>query len=134
MVLERTRDDREMRLHPESTHVFDLAATTYTLRQEPEYAANGRTGITLVKNPQQRIVLEVLRHGTGMGRHRAPGPISVQVLEGEIRFEADNEVFYLRKGELVELPAHRPHAVEAVHDAAMLLTITPETRRERALQ
>ena len=103
MLIERTREDREARLHESSVHTFDLQETARTLRQEPEYEKNGRNGITLVKNPDLRVVLEVVRRGSGLGQHRAPGPITVQVLEGEIRFDALDEIFYLKRGELITL-------------------------------
>jgi quercetin dioxygenase-like cupin family protein len=130
MLLEQIRENREAHSHETSLHCVDLAETAHTLRQEPEYDKNGRNGITLVKNPNLRVVLEVIRRGSGLGQHRAPGPITVQVLEGEIRFEVGEEAVYLSRGELISLPDRQPHAVEAVHDAAFLITIAPEFGKE----
>jgi len=128
MVLERTREERTARLYPNGIHVFDLPAAIIALREEAAYAQNGRNGMTLVKNPEIRMLVEVLLAGVGLAEHRAPGPITVQVLEGRLRFEAGEEVIYLNAGEVLSLPAGEPHAVEAVHDAAFLLTIAPVAR------
>lgn len=130
MILERTRQERETRLHPKRPHVFDLPASIDALRSEDTYEREGRNGITLVKNAELRVLLEVLRHGAGLREHRAPGPITVQVLEGEVRFETGDEVTYLRRGEVLSLPSRQPHAVEAVQDAALLITIAPECPQE----
>jgi quercetin dioxygenase-like cupin family protein len=123
MAQEHSREERTARLVGDELHLFDLMGTLQRLRSEPEYTANGRNGTTLVKNAELRVVLEALREGAGMAEHRAPGPITVQVLEGEIRFRMGETVRTLRRGELLILPASRPHAVEAGRDSAFLLTI-----------
>jgi quercetin dioxygenase-like cupin family protein len=96
---------------------------------EPESGESGRAGITVVKTPGLRVVVEVLEEGERLAGHQAPGPITLQVLEGEIRVEAGLEVVYVRKGELVALPSPRPHSIEAVRDSSLLLTIAPERSR-----
>ena len=130
MSLERTREERVTRLSEGTLHTFQLGPIAERMRREQEYSRNGRGGITLVKNPGLRVVLEVLRRGAALAEHTAPGPITVQVLEGEIRLQAGEEVVYLKQGELLTLPSRQPHSVEAVHDAVFLLTIAPEGRRE----
>jgi quercetin dioxygenase-like cupin family protein len=125
MAQEHSREERTARLLPEELHLLDLTGTLHRLRSEPEYAANGRNGTTLVKNPAVRVVLEALREGAGMAEHRAPGPITVQVLEGEIQFSVGEAVHTLRAGQLLVLPTRRPHSVKAAQDSAFLLTIAP---------
>jgi quercetin dioxygenase-like cupin family protein len=129
MELERTREEREARLRPGGFHVFELTASAFGLREERDYEQNGRNGLTLVKNRDLRVLLEVLRQGERLSEHQAPGPITVHVLEGEVKFETGGEVVYLRRGEILSLPSRQRHAVEAVHDAAFLLTIAPECPR-----
>jgi quercetin dioxygenase-like cupin family protein len=128
MTLEHTREQREARLSAEEVHLFDLKSALQTLRGEAEYAANGRNGTTLVKNAEVRVVLEALREGAGLAEHRAPGPITVQAVEGEIQFRVGETVHTLRPGQLLALPAGRPHAVHAAQDSAFLLTIAPAAR------
>ena len=130
MILERTRTERQERLDEGTLHVFSLNEYARKLCEERAYAANGRDGVTLVKSPALRVVLEVLRAGAELAEHRAPGPITVQVLEGEIRFTAGEETFRVRTGEALALPAGRPHAVEAVRDSTLLITLAPAGRPE----
>jgi quercetin dioxygenase-like cupin family protein len=125
MALEHSREERTARLLPEELHLFDLQRTVIGLRAEPEYAADGRNGTTLVKDAEMRVVLQVLREGSEMAEHHAPGPITVHVLEGEIQFSAGETAHTLRPGDLLALPTRRPHAVKAACDAAFLLTIAP---------
>lgn len=125
MAPEHSREERTARLLPEELHLFDLTATVQGLRGEPEYAANGRNGTTLVKDAEMRVVLQVLRGGAELVEHHAPGPITVQVLEGEIQFSVGKTVHTLRPGQLLALPTRIPHSVSAAQDAAFLLTIAP---------
>jgi quercetin dioxygenase-like cupin family protein len=133
MILERTRVEPEDQLDAGTLHAFALADYAAALREEAPYAANGRNGVTLVKSGGLRVLLEVLRRGAEVPEHRAPGPITIQVLEGEVRLCAGDEVFRIRDGEALALPTGRPHSVEAVQDSAFLLTLAPEPRREAGL-
>jgi quercetin dioxygenase-like cupin family protein len=132
MVLGRTREERGERLDSGVLHTFGLDGFVRALREEPEYATNGRNGVTLVKSSGLSVVLEAMQGGVELSEHRAPGPITVQVLEGEVRFHTEGEVFRIREGELLALPPGRPHAVEAVRDSAFLITIAPRTRKEES--
>jgi quercetin dioxygenase-like cupin family protein len=125
MLLERTRAARSERLDVDTLQVFALKEHAQALREEGAYASAGRNGITLVKTPQLRVVLEVLQGGAELAEHRAPGPITVQVLEGALRFHLGPEIFRVREGELLALPGGHTHSVEAVRDSAFLLTIVP---------
>ncbi|MGV3721947.1 MAG: cupin domain-containing protein [Actinomycetota bacterium] len=125
MTLEHTRTEREARLLPEEVHLFDLPSTLETLRREPQYETNGRNGTTLVKNPEVRVVLQAMRPEAHLAEHHAPGPITVQVLEGEIEFKVGDRGHTLRPGSLLVLPARVPHSVRAVQESAFLLTIAP---------
>jgi quercetin dioxygenase-like cupin family protein len=132
MVLERTRAERTEQLDEGTLHVFPLDDYARDLRGEPAYTANGRTGVTLVKSPALRVVLEALRAGAELAEHRAPGPITVQVLEGEIRFLTGEDTFRVRAGEVLALPSGRPHSAEAVRDSTLLITIAHEGHKEVA--
>ncbi|MCC2669894.1 MAG: hypothetical protein K0Q72_2365 [Armatimonadetes bacterium] len=123
MLLERTRAGRQTRLHEGSLHTFPLEALVRELREEPTYLEHGRDGVMLLKMPGLRVLLQALRTGEGLSEHQAPGPITLQVVDGELRFQAGEEILYLGPGEVLTLPAAVPHAVEAVRDAAFLLTI-----------
>ncbi|TSA79512.1 hypothetical protein FNU79_17865 [Deinococcus detaillensis] len=65
----------------------------------------------------------VLKAGTGLPEHTAPGPISVLVLDGCAAFTSQGTQLDLGPHELVTLPARVPHAVMALEDSALLITI-----------
>ncbi len=125
MSMEHSREARQARLYPHGIHVFDLGSTAATLAAERTQDLQDRQGSTLVKQPNLRVVLQTMRAQDHLHEHTAPGPITVHVLQGQIRFQARDEVIYLRPGELLALPPAVPHAVEAVEDSVFLLTIAP---------
>jgi len=125
MTQEPTSTARHTRLHAGGIHVFELQPILHALQETDEYRKSGRTGTTLVKAAEQRVVLEALRHGATLATHHAPGPATVQVVAGEIRLEAREEILYLRAGQVLYLPTGTPHSVEAMKDSALLITISP---------
>jgi quercetin dioxygenase-like cupin family protein len=93
------------------------------LRRQPVYGTSVPSGTTLVKEPDLRIVLMALRAGGRMEKHHASGPISVQVLEGQVRMRLPDRDVEIPAGRLLALEPKIPHDVEAMEDSAFLLTI-----------
>ncbi|MBI3910319.1 MAG: cupin domain-containing protein [Armatimonadetes bacterium] len=129
----RTRTERVERLGGGTYCVFPLQDYVRALREEPEYGKHGENGITLVKIPGLRVMLKVLRGGAMLAEHRAPGPVTVLVLEGEVRFHTEEDVFRIHQDGVLALPAGCSHAVEAMSPSAFLITIAPEGPVDAAL-
>ena len=83
-----------------------------------------RGSITLVKQSGMSIVLTHLHKGATMQEHHAPGPASVQVLDGRVRVQVGDEVLDAPAGRLVAFDARVQHSVEAVEDSTLLLTLS----------
>ena len=85
---------------------------------------------TLIKSDTLRVVLMALKAGARLHRHHTDGRLVVQVMEGEIEFNAENQPHRLAAGMLVSLEAMAQHDVTAFKDAVLLLTIAwPESAR-----
>lgn len=78
---------------------------------------------TLLKTDTLRVVLMALKAGARLHEHHADGRLLLQVLQGEIDFEAENAKQTLKAGMLVSVDAMALHAVSASSAAALLLTI-----------
>jgi quercetin dioxygenase-like cupin family protein len=80
-------------------------------------------------------VLISMEKGAVLKEHHADGTISVQVLKGSIRFISQGEAHTLRQSSIVTLGASISHQVEAIEDAAFLLTIAwPDKNTLRTMQ
>lgn len=118
------------RPHPESgrplhgpLQSFDLGAEVARLREEEAFRGGRRNSITLRKGEGMSVVLLVMGAGDRLEEHAAPGPISLAVREGRIRFAtADGEV-EAGPETLLACDAGERHAVEALEDAVCVVTI-----------
>jgi len=59
--------------------------------------------------------------GQRLSEHTAPFDALVHVLEGEAEIRIAGQPHRVRAGEMILMPAHQPHAVEAVQRFKMLL-------------
>jgi quercetin dioxygenase-like cupin family protein len=111
---------------------FDLAQEMAESEQKKPWPA-GRYTQTLLKRPDMRVLLIAMEKGAELKEHHVDGSISVQVLKGRVRFVA-GEGWELETGHVLTLAASIKHQVEALEDAAFLLTIAwPEAQRLEAM-
>jgi quercetin dioxygenase-like cupin family protein len=91
-------------------------------------AGKERAARTLIKDGPLRATLVGLRAGGSLAPHKADGPITVQVLEGSLEFEAEGERWTLDTGSLFALDAGLTHSVTAPDGALFLLTVSVGVR------
>ena len=124
------------RPHPESERPlrgplqsFDLAAEVARLREEKAWQGGRRNAITLRKGEGLNVVLLVMKEGDRLDEHSAPGPMTLSVHEGRIKFSAADEEVEAGAGTLLACDAGVRHSVEALGDAVCVLNVA--TRGER---
>jgi quercetin dioxygenase-like cupin family protein len=102
---------------------IDLPLFMAQVKEETSWKDGKRNAITVFKTNGLRIVLIALHQGSEMARHIADGIISVQVLEGRIQFNTDQQSVVLDKGHMLALHEKIPHSVKALHESIFLLTL-----------
>ncbi len=105
---------------------FDIASVLRQMRAEETWYRGTHDAMTLTKSGGLRVVLVAMHTGTVLPWHRAAGPFSLQLLEGELGVQTDLRTVRLRPGELLTLAAEVRHQVTAFRDAAFLLTLATE--------
>ena len=78
---------------------------------------------SLIKTPTLQLMRVVLQAGLGLPEHSVAGAISVLCLEGEAVVTTPSRSCRLGVGRLVVLEGGEPHAVRAVTDASLLVTV-----------
>ena len=118
------------RPHPESERPmhgplqsFDIGAEVARLRSEEAFREGRRNSITLRKGEGMSVVLLVMGAGDRLEEHAAPGPISLAVREGRVRFSTPDEEVEAGPETLLACDAGVRHAVEALEDAVCVVTI-----------
>lgn len=79
--------------------------------------------ITLVRTDHLEVVRLVLPAGKHIPEHRAPGEITVQCLEGVVKFGTGASAQLMRSGDFLFLLRGEPHWLEAVESASVLVTL-----------
>ncbi len=102
---------------------IDLNKFIAELKQEITWADSDRNSITVFKSDTSTIVLIGMHKNAELKEHSAIGNITVQVLDGEINFFAEQQTLSLGKGQMVTLEANIPHSVTALKESFFLLTL-----------
>ena len=103
--------------------VFDVASLTRELREEESYAREGHTARTLLRAPDLRVILVVVRAGSTISEHHAQVTATVHVLAGKIRLQLPDRPVHLEVGQLLTLGPGLEHDVQAETDGSFLLTL-----------
>lgn len=88
-----------------------------------EYSAGGAVSKQVLKNEAGNVTLFSFDQGQGLSEHTAPFDALVQVLDGEVEIRIDGKPFHVKAGEAILMPAGIRHALQAVTQFKMLLTM-----------
>ena len=77
----------------------------------------------LLKTDDVEVIRLILPQGKTIPEHKAPGEIIVQCLEGRVAFTSMTKTQELSAGKLLFLTAGEPHALEALENSSVLVTI-----------
>jgi quercetin dioxygenase-like cupin family protein len=75
----------------------------------------------LIRRSTGNVTLFAFDEGQELSEHTAPFDAFVHVLEGTAEIVIDGERFELGAGEVILMPANRPHALRAISKFKMLL-------------
>jgi quercetin dioxygenase-like cupin family protein len=77
----------------------------------------------ILKKSTGSVTLFAFDSGQGLSEHTAPFDALVQVLEGEVEITIAGQGHCVRAGELIVMPAQQPHALRAITQFKMVLTM-----------
>ena len=92
-----------------------------TLSALLDYQAGAVVSRTLVKKETGTVTAFAFDAGEGLGEHTTPFDALVVLIDGEAEISIAGQSHRVTAGELLRLPAGRPHAVRAVTRFKMLL-------------
>lgn len=101
--------------HAASGELIDVRPLGANLRQT--------SSSTLVRADHLEVFRLVLTAGKAPPDHKVSGAITIQCLEGAVELEAHGRTQVLRAGSMVYLSDAEPHAVKALEDSSLLVTV-----------
>ena len=100
------------------------SAKIVSLAEEIRFAPNGIVSRTLIRDGNSRAVLFGFAEGQELTEHTSTQPALIQILTGECDFSLAGQAHRLKAGDLLYMPANLPHAVRAITQFSMLLTLS----------
>jgi len=87
------------------------------------YQAGSVVSRTLINEKSGTVTLFAFDEGQGLSEHTSPFDALVHVLEGEAEVTISGKPLRLREGDMVIMPANKPHALRGLTRFKMLLTM-----------
>jgi len=98
------------------SEILDLVA----LGDYPTGAGGSRQ---ITKSPNGNITLFAFDQGQELSEHTSPLDAFVHVLDGEVEINISGQLYGLKTGDGIIIPANAPHALIARQNFKMLLTM-----------
>ncbi|MDB5855035.1 MAG: hypothetical protein JWR22_3076 [Herminiimonas sp.] len=77
----------------------------------------------LAKTKHLELMRIVLHADKSMPEHAVTGEVTIQVIEGALELHAHGKIQPMQAGDLVYLAGGTPHALHALQDCSVLMTI-----------
>jgi quercetin dioxygenase-like cupin family protein len=106
------------------TLTLDLRFFIHQIKNEEAWEKNDRNSITVFKSDNMRIVLGGLHKDAEMLPHKAEGAMSIQVLEGSLEINTDEETSTLEPLQMIAIHKGYNYRVVATEETIYLLTIS----------
>ncbi|MBL7074843.1 cupin domain-containing protein [candidate division KSB1 bacterium] len=105
----------------ERTSMKKLEAQAVRLIDLADYQEGSVVSRTIIKKKTGTVTFFAFDEGQGLSEHTAPFDALVHLLDGEAEIVISGKPLYLKKGEMVIMPANQPHALRAVKKFKMIL-------------
>jgi len=96
-------------------------AQTMKMINLAEYQEGSIVSKTVVDKKAGTVTFFAFDQGQGLSEHVAPFDAVVSILDGEAEVSISGKAFSLREGEMIILPANKPHALKAAKKFKMML-------------
>ncbi|MDD5174695.1 MAG: cupin domain-containing protein [Candidatus Omnitrophica bacterium] len=94
-----------------------------SLKGMVEYQDGSVVSKEIIKKESGTVTLFAFDKGQGLSEHTAPFDALVNVLDGQAQVRISGEPYIVKEGELIIMPANRPHSVQAIERFKMLLVL-----------
>ena len=101
----------------------DLTAKILKLSEFVNYQEGSVVSRTTIDKKPGTVTLFAFDKGQGLSEHTAPYDAMVYIFDGEAEISISGETFNVKTGEMIILPANKPHALNAKERFKMMLVM-----------
>jgi quercetin dioxygenase-like cupin family protein len=103
-----------LKMKKESNSIkFEVRSNPVTLSDLIDYQEGSVVSRTIVDKETGTVTLFAFDKGQGLSEHTAPFDALVYNLDGEVKINISGKAVMLKKGEIVVMPANKPHSLKA---------------------
>ncbi|MCP4650183.1 MAG: cupin domain-containing protein [PVC group bacterium] len=88
-----------------------------------DYQAGAVVSKTLIKKETGTVTVFAFDKDQGLSEHTAPFDAMVNIIDGQAEITIDGSPMTVNAGEMVIMPANKPHALKAIEKFKMMLTM-----------
>jgi quercetin dioxygenase-like cupin family protein len=104
------------------TQIGDMTQVL-NLKDIAAYQEHSIVSREIIRKPSGTMTVFAFDKGEGLSEHTAPFDAAVYLLEGEAEIRIDSKPYTVKEGEMIIMPANKPHALKAVSRYKMLLVM-----------
>ena len=98
-------------------------AQVISLTEVGEYQKGSVVSKNIINKKSGTVTVFAFDKNEGLSEHSAPFDAIVYIIEGEADIIISGKTYLLKKGEMIIMPANKPHAIKAKEQFKMLLTM-----------
>ncbi len=102
---------------------MELIGNALTMNDLVTYNAGSVVSKTLIDKKVGTVTLFSFDAGQGLSEHTVPYDAFVQIVDGEAEVTIEDAIHIVSAGQLIIMPANRPHSLKAVKPFKMLLVM-----------
>mgnify|MGYP001566673187 CR=1 FL=1 len=99
--------------------IYDVCSMT-------DYQEESIISRTLIDKKIGTVTFFAFDKGQSLSTHTAPFDAMVQVIDGEVKITIENDIYNLKTGQMIVMPAGKPHSVNAKTKFKMILIMIKE--------
>ncbi len=101
----------------------NLLAKAIDIAALVEYQDGSVISRTIVKKDVGTVTIFAFDEGEGLSEHTAPYDAIVQIIDGEVEIMIKGKPLRATEGQLVIMPANKPHSLKAIKRFKMVLVM-----------
>jgi quercetin dioxygenase-like cupin family protein len=103
---------------------FDLPSLIDKMKQSYTWANGELNAMILLKSPEKQIILTAMHEGTEISSFQSNDSVTLQIIEGKLRFHHRKDTITLYKGQLMTLNDNIKYRLTTEEETVFLLTIS----------
>jgi len=101
----------------------DIVAQARNLSSLIDYQAGAVVSKEIIKKDKATVTIFAFDQGQGLSEHIAPFDALVYIIDGKAEINVSGKAAIVNSGEIIIMPANKPHALNAIERFKMLLVM-----------